>query len=47
MNNTYEDNYKLSNKDELINKIQESKYFSKFDCKSGFWQILLAEESIK
>ena len=44
--NTYEDSYKLPNKDELINKIQESKYFSKFDCKSGFWQIKLAEESI-
>ncbi|CAL8993865.1 unnamed protein product [Prunus brigantina] len=37
--NTYEDSYKLPNKDELMNKIQESKYFSKFDCKSGFWQI--------
>jgi hypothetical protein len=45
--NTYEDSYKLPNKDELINKIQESKYFSKFDCKSGFWQIKLAEESIE
>ena len=31
--NTYEDSYKLPNKDELINKIQESKYFSKFDCR--------------
>ncbi|BBG94330.1 transposable element gene [Prunus dulcis] len=45
--NTYEDSYKLPNKDELMNKIQESKYFSKFDCKSEFWQIRLAEESIK
>ena len=45
--NTYEDSYKLPNKDELINKIQESKYFSKFDCKSGFWQIRLEEESIE
>ena len=44
--NTYKDSYKLPNKDELINKIQQSKYFSKFDCKSGFWQIRLAEESI-
>ena len=45
--NIYEDNYKLPNKDELINKIEENKYFSKFDCKSGFWQIRLAEESIE
>ena len=40
--NTYEDSYKIPNKDELINKIQESKY-----CKSGFGQIRLDEASIE
>ena len=34
--NTEDDAYNLPNKTELVNKIQECKIFSKFDCKSGF-----------
>lgn len=34
--NTYEDQYKIPDKDQLINFIQNAKIFNKFDCKSGF-----------
>ena len=44
--NTLRNSYKLPNKDELVNCIQKATWFSKFDCKSGFWQIKLDEESI-
>lgn len=44
--NTLGNSYKISNKDEFINCTQKASYFSKFDCKSGFWQIKLHEESI-
>ena len=44
--NTLRNIYKLPNKDELVNCIQKATWFSKFDCKSGFWQIKLDEESI-
>ena len=37
--NTLDNSYKVPNKDELVNCIPNTKYFSKFDCKSGFWQI--------
>ena len=43
--NTYDDAYKIPNKDSLINSIQGCKYFSHLDCKSGFWQIRLEEDS--
>ena len=43
--NTYDDAYKIPNKDSLINSIQGCKYFSQLDCKSGFWQIRLEEDS--
>ena len=43
--NTYDDAYKIPNKDSLINSIQGCKYFSQLDCKSGFWQIKLDEDS--
>ena len=35
-NNTVDDAYDIPDKTELLNCIQESKIFSKFDCKSGF-----------
>lgn len=44
--NTEEDSYTLQNKDMLLNKIQHSKIYSKFDCKSGFWQVRMHPESI-
>ena len=43
--NTYDDVYKILNKNSLINLIQGYKYLSQLDCKSGFWQIRLDEES--
>ena len=43
--NTYDDAYKIPNKDFLINYIQGCKCFSQLDCKSGFWQIRLEEDS--
>ena len=45
--NTLDNSYKIPNKDELVNCIQNAKYFSKFDCKSRFWQIRLYEESVQ
>lgn len=35
--NTRTHAYKLPDKSELINRIQEKKIFSKFDCKLGYW----------
>ena len=44
--NTMTDAYDIPDKTDLINRIQSSNIFSKFDCKSGFWQIKMHEESI-
>jgi ribonuclease HI/predicted FMN-binding regulatory protein PaiB len=44
--NTVDDAFNIPNKQEWINRIQGSKYFSKFDLKAGFWQVKMAEESI-
>jgi len=44
--NTIDDAYNIPNKQEWINRIQGSKYFSKFDLKARFWQVKMAEESI-
>ena len=44
--NTTTDAYDILDKTDLINRIQGSKIFSKFDCKSGFWQVKMHEESI-
>ena len=41
-----DDGYDIPDKSELINSIQESKIFSKFDCKSGFWHIKMHPDSI-
>ena len=45
--NTVDDAYDIPDKTELLNSIQGSKIFSKFDCKSGFWQIRMHPESIE
>lgn len=42
--NIHEDGYCIPNKDVLINKIQGSNWFSKFDLKSGFWQVKMHPE---
>ncbi|GAB4853308.1 hypothetical protein Ancab_040598 [Ancistrocladus abbreviatus] len=44
--NTKDDAYKLPGKDMLINRIQNARYFTKIDLKSGFWQIQLDQQSI-
>lgn len=44
---TMDDAYDISNKTDLINSIQISKIFSKFDCNSGFWQIKMRPDSIE
>ena len=45
--NTVDDAYDIPDKTELLNSIQKSRIFSKFDCKSGFWQIKMHPESIE
>jgi len=44
--NTIFDGYYISNKTILFNRIQRASWFSKMDCKSGYWQIKMDEESI-
>ena len=44
---TKTDNYFLPNKGVLINLVKNRKYFSKFDCKFGFWKIKMEEDIIK
>lgn len=43
---TIRDGYFLPNKEALIKEVQEKVIFSKFDCKSGYWQIKMEEDSI-
>ena len=43
--NTIFDGYFLPNKETLIHKTRNCKWHSKFDCKSGFYQIKMAENS--
>lgn len=45
--NTVFDGYFLPHKESLINWTRNKKIFSKFDCKSGFWQIKMHPESIQ
>jgi hypothetical protein len=45
-NNMVDDAYNIPNKQEWINRIQGSKYFSKFDLKAGFYQVKIEEGSI-
>ena len=44
--NTKFDGYYIPNKGILINLTKGKTYYSKFDCKSGFWQIKMDNESI-
>ena len=44
--NTVFDGYYIPNKTVLFNRIQGAFQFSKMDCKSGYWQIKMDEESI-
>ena len=44
--NTKFDGYYIPNKEILINLAREKNYYSKFDCKSGFWQIKMENDSI-
>ncbi len=39
--------YPLPNKRHLLNRLYEAQIFSKFDMKSGYWQIQIAEIGIK
>ena len=41
---TVKNKYPLPHMDELFDRLAGAKYFSKFDLRSGFWQILLAAE---
>ena len=45
--NTKTDAYKLPDKSELIDRIQGKKIYSKFDCKSGYWQVKMHPDSIE
>ena len=44
--NTKFDGYYIPNKEILINLAKGKNYYSKFDCKSGFWQIKMDNDSI-
>ena len=36
--------YPIPNKSDLMQRVSNAKVFSKFDMKSGFWQIQISEE---
>ena len=38
------DRYPISNKADLLKRLYKTNIFSKFDMKSGFWQIQIAEK---
>lgn len=42
---TVDDGYKLPSKDSILTAIKGKTHFTGLDCKSGFWQIRLTEES--
>ena len=44
--NTKFDGYYIPNKEILITLARGKNYYSKFDCKSGFWQIKMDNDSI-
>ena len=44
--NTKFDGYYIPNNEILINLAREKNYYSKFDCKSRFWQIKIDNDSI-
>ncbi|AFO54491.1 reverse transcriptase [Rose yellow vein virus] len=39
--------YRIPNKDSLFLAIRESQFYSKFDCKSGFYQVPMEQDSIQ
>lgn len=45
--NTFDNAYTLPHKDQIINRIQGAKWFSKFDYKSGYHQIKIHPNSIE
>jgi hypothetical protein len=45
--NTIEDSYMISEKDSLLDHIQDAKVFNKFDYKSKFHQIKMHPDSIE
>ena len=44
--NTEDDVYDISTKEYSLGKIKNCNIFSKFDCKSRFWQVKMQEDSI-
>ena len=44
--NTENDGYDIPTKECLLGKIKDYTIFSKFDCKSGFWQVKIHQDSI-
>ena len=44
--NTEDDGYDIPTKEYLLGKIKDCTIFSKFDCKSGFWQIKMHPDNI-
>ena len=44
--NTKDDGYDIPTKEYLLEKIKNFTIFSKFDCKSRFWQVKMHPESI-
>ena len=44
--NTKFDGYYIINKEILINLVRGKNYYSKFNCKSGFWQIKMDNDNI-
>jgi len=44
--NTVFNGYYIPNKTILFNRIQGASWFSKMDCKSGYWHIEMDEENI-
>ena len=46
INYTEDDGYDIPTKEYLLGKIKVCTTFSKFDCKSGFWQVKMHLDSI-
>ena len=44
--NTEDDEYDILTKEYLLRKIKDCTIFSKFDCKSGFWQVKMHLDSL-
>ena len=45
--NTVFDGYCIPNKTVLFKRIQEACWFSKIDCKSGYWNIKMDEKKFR